>query len=407
MKYRYVAIDRETGLKVAHTAKATSVADLVGDLKARGLTSLKVEPEQPSWLTALLEKYGINFATVTNKDIMVFTRQLAATLKAGLLLTESLDTTAENMDNHYLADIITKIRKDINAGNDFSSALSQFPKIFPRTYVAIVRSGEATGTLGRTLDQLAMYLESAEHLKDKIKTAVRYPLFVLGFALTIVLVMVLFLVPKFASLFQHAGQKLPLLTQIVLNISTFMIHSFGWMLLLVIIGAVGSWYALKLPHIQFKADQMKLRIPLIGKEILHKALMARFCRTFGFLLAGGVPLSTALDITSQVVDHRPLASSIEKVKHRVMGGSSMSLELRKHAIFPNFVAKMVYVGEKTGNTAQMLHQTADYYEHDIDHTLSRLTAILEPALIIFVGGVVLIVVLALYLPIFNMAKAIR
>ena len=406
MRYRYTAVDKETGMKVVNTAKAMSVAELVTELKAQGLTSLKVELAQ-SKIVTFLEKYGIRFDRVTSKDIMIFTRQLAATLKAGLLLTESLDATSENLDNQYLGDVIGKIRKDIDGGSDLSFALSRYPKVFNRTYVAIVRSGEATGNLSNTLNQLADYLEAAEKLKDKIITATRYPLFVMGFALTIVLVMVLFLVPKFASIFSRAGQQLPLLTQIVLNISQFMIKYFWFMLAFVVAAVFAFKFALRYSSFQFKIDQMKLKLPLIGKEIYHKALMARFCHTLGFLLAGGVGLSSALDITIQVVDHRPLAWSIEKIKSRVMGGSAISTELRKHPIFFNFVAKMVFVGERTGNTSNMLHQTGEYYDHEIDHTLDRLTSILEPALIIFVGGVVLIVVLAMYLPVFNLGKAIR
>jgi type IV pilus assembly protein PilC len=406
MKYKYTAIDQHTGVKVVNTSKAESVSVLIADLKTQGLMSLKVTPVSSSKF-AFLEKIGLNSNRISSKELMIFTRQLAATLKAGLLLTECLETVSENLDHQYLSVVINQLQKDIVGGSDFSSALSKFPEVFPKTYIAIIRSGEAMGTLANTLDQLAVYLEDSEKLKDKIITATRYPMFVFGFAFTVVAVMVLFLVPKFASMFEHAHQELPLLTKIVVGVSSFSIHYFYLFIAFAVLLWAGFWYAMKFPAVHGKVDELKLKIPILGKEIYHKALLSRFCRTLGFLMQGGIALSKALDITADVVGHHTMADAISKVRQRVVGGSQISTELRKFPIFPNFVSKMISVGERTGNISQMMHKTADYYDHEIDHTLSRLTALLEPVLIIFIGGMVLIVVLALYLPIFHMSSTIR
>jgi len=288
-----------------------------------------------------------------------------------------------------------------------TQALSRHPGIFSKTFIAIIRSGEATGALHKTMDNLAKYLENSEKLREKVITATRYPLFVLGFAIIIVLVMVLLLIPKFSAMFLHAGAQLPLLTKIVVNISNFMIHYFLVLPLLGVAGIVAWVQARKVVEVRAFFDGMLLHLPVLGKDIFFKVYMSRFCRTLGFLLDGGVNVSTSLEITAQVVANIPIARAVERIRHRVEGGSEISAEIKKQRIFPALVGKMTSVGERTGRLPDLLGRTADYYDGEIDHSLSRLTSVLEPFLITFIGGVVLIVVLALYLPIFNMSKAVR
>ena len=238
---------------------------------------------------------------------------------------------------------------------------------FQKTYIAIVRSGEVMGTLANTLEQLASYLEDSEKLGSKITTATRYPMFVFGFAFIVVAVMVLFLVPQFATMFEHSHQELPLLTKIVMGVSTFCIHNFYLFIVFGVLLWGGCWYAMKFQEVQSKVDELKLKIPILGKEIFHKALLSRFCRTLGFLMEGGIGLSQSLNITAEVVGHHTMSDAIIKVRQKGCGRSSqISIELRKFKIFHNFVSKMVSVGEKTGNIPQMMHKTADYYDHEID-----------------------------------------
>ena len=347
------------------------------------------------------------FRAVSSKELMVFTRQLSSTLGAGLLLTESLDVIAEDMENQYFHNVILAIRADVEGGTTFTHALAKYPKIFGKTFIAIVKSGEATGGLYKTMETLAKYLEESEKLKEKVVTATRYPLFVLAFAILVVLVMVLFLIPKFAGMFTSSGNELPLLTRIVVGVSNFMIRYFWVLPLFVVLAVVGWLQARKLHGFRFFMDSVLLRLPVFGKEIFFKVFMSRFCRTLAFLLAGGISVSLALEITSQVVSNLPISEAIDKVKQRVLGGSEISTELRRQRVFSALVGRMAIVGERTGRLPDMLDRTADYYDDELDHALSRLTSIIEPFLIVFIGSVVLIVVLALYLPIFNMSKAIR
>lgn len=406
MEYKYIA-NNNKGKRVTSTAIAPNVSALVMRLKSEGLVPVKVIEVKSS-----NDKYKLKIkmrrGRVTNKQLAVFTRQLAATLTAGLLLTEALETISEDNENRYFCEVLKKLREEIQGGHNFSSVLAKYPRIFPNTYVAIVKSGEATGTLDKTLTHLAKYLEAAERMREKVKTAIRYPLFVMGFAFFVVSVIVLFLIPKFKGMFDSAGARLPLLTRIVVSISEFCLHNALLVLILIIASTILFWYLMKVPVFRYTMDVWQFKIPIIGKEIIHKARVSSFCRTLGTMLSGGVGLSHSLEITSQVVDHLQLGQAIERIRVRVIAGSAISDEIRaQKKLFPRLVSKMAAVGEKTGRIDDMLIRTADYYDEELETTLQNLTAILEPALVIFVGGMVLIVVLALYLPIFNLATAIR
>jgi type IV pilus assembly protein PilC len=344
---------------------------------------------------------------VKNKELMVFTRQLASTLGSGLLLIESLDVIAEDMENRYFHNVILAVRADVEGGVGLTQALAKYPKIFDKTFIAIVKSGEVTGGLHKTMETMAKYLEESERLKEKVVTATRYPLFVFGFAMTVVLVMVLFLIPQFAGMFMHGGAQLPMLTRIVVGISSFMIHYFWGLPVLGILVFMGWLRARKFIAFRLFMDGMLLRLPSFGKELFLKVFMSRFCRTLGFLLANGISVTAALEIASQVVHNLPISQAIEQVRQRVLGGSEISTELRRQRIFPALVGRMAGVGERTGRLPELLNRTADYYDNELEHSLSRLTSIIEPFLIVFIGGIVLVVVLALYLPIFNMSKAMH
>jgi len=407
VEYKYTAEHQTTGKRVTNIAKADSVSDLVSQLRTDGLLPLTVNKVAAASNQAKSLKIFLTRRRVTGKELAVFTRQLGVTLASGLLLTEALDAIGEDLENEFFQDVISKIRASIQGGSDLSTALAKFPKVFPVTYTAIIKSGEATGEMHKTIAGLAKYLEDTERLKEKVKSAVRYPLFVMGFAILVVTVMVLVLIPKFAAMFESAGAKLPFLTRVIINISNFSIHFAPFLIVGCILGWIAFVYCLRFEKFRYTVDALKLRIPILGKHVIHKALVSRFCRTFGFLIAGGVSVSNSLDITSQVVDHRLMGDAIAQIRERVVGGSTISGEMRKQKIFPRLASKMVAVGERSGRLSEMFERTAGYYEDELESTLQNLTTMLEPVLIIFVGAIVLIVVLALYLPIFHLASAIR
>lgn len=406
MEFKYTASHKKTGEKISGVATASSMTDLVMRLKTDDLIPLKVL-ELDDAQSKMRSKFSGFGSKVSGKDLAIFTRQLAATLSAGLLLTEALETIAEDQENKKFGETIARIKTSIQGGQDFSGALERYPKIFPVTYTSIVKSGEATGNLHITMASLAKYLEASERLKEKVKNAVRYPLFVLGFAVFVLLVIVFFLIPKFEGMFASAGAELPLMTRIVVGASEWSMQYFPFVLGGVILLWAAFVYSLRFKNFRFTVDNLKLKIPVLGKEVLHKAIVSRYCRTLGFLLSGGVSLAKALEITSVAVNHLPMKQAIEHVKTRVLSGGALADEMRNQELFPRLSAKMTSVGERSGKIHEMLTRTADYYDDELDSTLQNLTTMLEPMLIVFVGGIVLLVVLALYLPIFQMSSAIN
>jgi len=404
LEYKYVAKDR-LGNVLTDVVRARDVTAVVTHLKREGYLPLKVR-ESRSTRKKLKSLMFSASGRVKAKEIVIFTRQLAATLSAGLVLVESLDAVSDEMENKYFQTIVRNIRRDIQGGTDFSTALSKYPNIFSIGYVALVRAGEATGRLYKSMTDLARYLESAQRLREKVKSAMSYPLFILCFAFLVILGVVFFLIPKFEVMFSQAGAELPVLTRMVVGASHFALDAWPYILGAIIVSLFAFKYCLKARSCKYVSDKFILRIPIIGKEVIHKSLMAQFCHTLGALISGGVGLSTALDITSKVVNHIPIENAIGHIKDRVIAGANMSDEIRMQKVFPSLVGKMVAVGERTGTIDEMLGRTAQYYDDELDNTIQKLTALIEPVLIIFIGGFICIIIVALYLPIFNITKLV-
>ena len=404
MEYKCLTRDR-LGKVSTNVIKGRDVGTVVANLKRDGFLALKVEELKEA-------KKGANsFFTLTKKTVklketVVFTRQLAATLSAGLVLVEALEVVSDEMENKYFQTVIRGVRTDIQGGMDFSTALSRYPQIFSVGYVSLVRAGEATGRLYRSMTDLAVYLEKSMSLREKVKSALSYPLFVMGFAFVVIAVVVLFLIPKFQEIFSQAGAQLPWLTRMVVGVSEASLRFWPFLLAAAVISGFVFMKALKIHKFRFQIDKFILKIPIIGKDIIHKALLSRFSHTLGALLSGGVPLSTSLDITGQVVDHLPISAAIRQIRDRVVAGANMSDEIRLQEMFPNLIAKMVAVGERTGTISEMLKRTASYYDDELDNTLQKLTALIEPVLIIFIGGFICIIIVALYLPIFTVTTLV-
>ena len=404
MEYKYTAKDR-SGNVSTDIVQAKDVASVVTYLKRAGYLPLKVR-EVKSVKKKFKELVFSASGRVKPKEIVIFTRQLAATLSAGLVLIESLDVVSDEMENRYFQTIIRNIKRDIQGGTDFSTALSKYPNVFTVGYVALVKAGEATGRLYKSMTDLARYLESAERLREKVKSAMSYPLFILCFAFLVVLVVVLFLIPKFEEMFSQAGAELPLLTRMVVGTSHTALQLWPYFLGALVVGIFAFKYFLKVRSFRNVFDKCLLKVPIIGKEIIHKSLMARFCHTLGALLSGGVGLAISLDITSKVVHHIPIEIAIGCVRKAVIAGANISDEIRMQKVFPSLVGKMVAVGERTGTIDEMLRRTAQYYDDELDNTVQKLTALIEPVLIIFIGGFICIIIVALYLPIFNVTELI-
>ena len=403
MELNYTALDK-SGKRISAKVQAESIAALVTQLKGQGLLPIQVKPAGK--ILSGGRKSRITFnprrKNIKVKELAIFTRQLSAVLSAGILLTEALATIGSDWYDPYFRKVIADILRDIRGGKNLSSALSKFPECFSATYIALVEAGEETGTLGGMLANLAKYLEDISATIQKIKTAVRYPLFILGFFFFTVFVITVFIIPKFSAIFYRSKMDLPLLTKIVIGISEFVIHNF--ILIFLGLGAIIfiSWHLIALPKIRFAFDRYKLRMPVLG-NVLMKGSLSRFARTLSILICGGVGLATSLTISADSMNNLYIKSILEQVKQRVLSGFPLSKELATRNIFQKIFIKMVEVGERTGKIGDMLKRNADYYDDELNVAITNFTSLLEPALIVLIGGVVLIVVLALYLPIFKMA----
>lgn len=399
MELKYTATDMK-GERVTAVADIDSVPSLVGRLKKQGLTPLHIETVRKK------SGFGLRKTKVTRKELGVFSRQLATILNSGILLTEAMNTIASDMDNHYLQQVIKEITDDINAGSRFSDSLNKYPEIFPQLFISMVKSGEEIGNLAVTMANLAKYIEESEAMREKVKAAIRYPLIVLCFMFVVLSIMVLVIIPKFAALFAKAGAQLPLLTRMVMGVSDFFIHN--TLVGLALIGVIWFmvWRLLKVFRIRFAWDFYQLRLPMFG-VIIRKVILGRFCRTMSTLLAGGVSIVNSLTISEGVTTNLYLKQVFVDAKNSVISGILLSEALRQYDELPRVLIKMIAVGEKSGKLNDMLSRIADYYEDEVSITLNKLSTMIEPILIIFIGVVVLVVALALYLPIFNLSTALH
>lgn len=405
MKYKYKAQDKYGKLIIGQLS-AKSASSLVLNLKSKGLLPFYVKELKSQEKKIGLKKSLLPAKKVSIKELAVFSREVSSSLSAGIPLFEALRTISEDLENRYFRLVLEDVVDKINSGSNFSEALSKYPHIFSNTFLSLIKAGETSGRLDITTRDLARYLEHTDRLIKKVKSSTRYPMFIVGFLILVVTIIVVFLIPKFKALFSQAGVSLPLLTRIVVGFSEFMLKNFLWVALCGVLVAVVSSFLLRSPKIRYSFDQSKFKIPLFGK-IIKKVLLLRFSRTLSILVSGGVSLVTALPICGNVVNNLYLKNVIETIKNNVIAGASLSRELKNQPVFPRMFVKMVQVGEQTGKISTMLSQNADYYEEDLEITLNDLTNTIEPILIIAIGGVVLVVTLALYLPIFNMSMAVK
>ena len=369
-------------------------------LKRRNLVVKKIRPKPKDLLG------GVSFMQprVTNRDIVIFTRQLSTMIDAGLPLVQGLTILAEQTENRTFKKILKEITKDVEGGSSLGEALKRHPKVFDDLFVYLVTAGEAGGILDNIFQRLANYLEKTEDLKAHIKTAMIYPIVVLSVAVLVVAVILIFVIPVFEDLFSSFGSALPVPTQIVVDISR---HSKGN--LHYIIGALLlTGFLLKRyrnsTRGREKVDALALKLPLFG-PLLKKVAVARFTRTLGTMLSSGVPILDAMEVVAKTSGNAVLERVFHEVGKGIAEGQTIAEPLSEAVIFPNMVVQMISVGETTGALDIMLEKIANFYDNDVDTATKTLTSLLEPLLIVFLGGSIGGLLVAIYLPIFKMATA--
>lgn len=340
------------------------------------------------------------------QDISRFTRQFSAMTSAGLPLVQCLDILGGQTDNKILGTAVKQISSDIQGGNTLADAMQKHPKIFNSLYSNMVAAGEASGSLDTVLTRLADYLEKSDALIRKIKGAMTYPAIVMSVAVIATIVMLTFVVPTFAKMFEDTGGTLPMPTRIVMGLSNFL-QSFMWLIVLSIGGiifAVISYY--KTEDGKMRIDGIKLKLPIFG-DLERKSAIGRFSQTLSTLLNSGVTILDALNITAKTAGNKVVEKGILRTLERITGGLTIAEPLKETGIFPPMVIHMVAVGEKTGDLADMLKKVSDFYQEEVDAAVEALTSVIEPIMIIMMGGIIGGILLAMYLPMFDMMSAVH
>ena len=342
---------------------------------------------------------------VNQRSIAIFTRQLATMIDAGLPLVQSLEILATQQDNKVFQNIIRQIREDVEGGSTFAGALKKHSGVFDELYTNLVVAGEEGGILDTILTRLANYIEKAEALKKKVKSALVYPATIVGVAVIVVMILMIFVIPVFESMFKSAGQNLPLPTLITLTISK-LIQKY---IIVIIPALILAFYLLKKYYHTDKGktmvDTLLLKAPVFG-PLFQKIAVARFSRTLGTLVSSGVPILDGLNIVSKASGNKRIELAILSARASIREGETISEPLGRSGHFPPMVIQMISVGESTGAIDSMLSKIADFYEDEVDVAVGNLTSLLEPLLMVFLGVVIGGVVISMYLPIFQMASAV-
>jgi type IV pilus assembly protein PilC len=364
------------------------------------VTRIKLKPRD------ILENIPFFKGKVKDKDIIVFTRQFATLIDAGLPLVQGLEILSSQEENKTFKKILLQVKKDVESGSTLADALKKHPKVFNNLFVNLVAAGEIGGVLDTILSRLAAYFEKAAKLRSKVKGAFTYPTVVLIIAIAVVIVLLVFVIPVFQKMFADFGGTLPGLTQAVVNLSAFM-RKYIFHILIgigVVIFTFRSYYKTESGKTQF--DRMFLKLPVFG-PLLRKVAVANFTRTLGTMITSGVPILDGLDIVAKTVGNKIVQMAILDTRKSISEGKTIAEPLGRSGVFPPMVVQMVSVGESTGALDAMLTKIADFYDEEVDVAVDALTKLIEPFMMIFLGGTVGTMLAAMYLPIFKMAGAIE
>jgi len=369
-------------------------------LKRRNIDVTKLKPKPKD----LFQNISFLQPRVTAKDVVVFTRQFSTMIDAGLPLVQGLNMLSEQCQNKTFKRILSTVTKDVEGGSTLAEALNKHPKVFDSLFVNLVAAGEVGGILDTILQRLAAYIEKAEKLKSQIKGAMTYPAVVVGIAIIVIAVIMIFVIPVFQDMFSSFGKALPAPTQLVVNLSNFTKNNIHWMILGLIVFVFLFRRYRKTDSGKRNIDNILLRLPIIG-ELIRKVTVARFTRTLGTMLKSGVPILDALDITARTAGNVIVEEVILEARSSIAEGQTIAEPLSESIIFPAMVTQMISVGESTGALDAMLEKIADFYDDEVDATVAAMTSMLEPLLMLFLGGSIGGLVIAMYLPIFQMAAA--
>ena len=391
------------GAKKKGALEAANEAAVTAQLRSQGIlpTKVKLKPKDVEEIFTFLQP------KVKTKDLVIFTRQFAVMIDAGLPLVQCLGILGDQSENATLARVIREVRNDVESGATFAESLAKHPKIFDDLYVNLVAAGEVGGILDTILNRLAVQLEKADKLARQFRGAMVYPIAVSTIAIGVVCVLLVKVIPVFEKMFADFGGTLPGPTQMVINLSNWMQANLVYCLAGVAVVVISHQQArARSLAYRYQTDKLKLKLPLFG-NIIKKVAVARFTRTLGTMLASGVPILDALDIVSKTAGNMIIEEELQETRASISEGKTIAEPLQDSKVFPGMVVQMVAVGEETGNMEVMLSKIADFYDDEVDVAVAALTSMLEPLLMVFMGGAIGSILIAMYLPIFTIADTIN
>ena len=398
--YVYTA-ENKKGRKIKGEIEAVDEKIATSQLKRRNLKVLKLKLKPKD----LFANVAFMQPKVTKKDIVIFTRQFSTMIDAGLPLVQGLTILSDQTENKTFQIILKTIKKDVEGGSTLAEGMRKHPKVFDELFVNLIAAGEVGGILDTILQRLATFIEKAEELKSKIKGALTYPIVVVAIAIIVIAVILIFVIPVFQDMFSSFGKALPLPTQIVVVMSDFMKGNIHYMIIAFIVLAFVFKRYRGTAAGRKQTDTLALKLPIFG-SLLKKTAVARFTRTLGTMLASGVPILDSLEIVAKTAGNVVIEEIILDVRSSIAEGQTISEPLSETDVFPGMVVQMISVGEATGALDIMLEKIADFYDKEVDAAVEAMTAMLEPLLMLFLGGSIGGLVIAMYLPIFSMAGAV-
>ena len=408
----YVVRARDSkGNPVKRKISALSPAEARSSLREQGLFVQELSQDRSFFETLNtldLKQIQNSMAKVTVKDKAIFSRQFAALVNAGVALVRGLGVLADQCPNPKLKRALQEISSDVQQGTNLSDAMRKHPQCFDGLYVSMIQAGEVGGVLDDVLNRLSKLLEDVARLQNQIKSAMAYPITVGIIALLVFLGMTIFLLPIFAGIFEELDAELPMFTQIMLNISNILrtpIYSIALIIVVMVLAfAYRQYYKTRVGRETI--DRFSLKMPLFG-DLIQKSCTARFCRTFGALSRSGVPILTSLEIVRDTAGNQVIANAVDEARREVQSGGMISLALQREKVFPIMAIQMMSIGEETGEIDTMLMKVADFYEDEVEQAVKALTSIMEPIMIVFLGGMVGSILVAMYLPMFAVMDNIK
>lgn len=396
--YVWEGIDKR-GVKMKGESLAKNPNLLRAELRKQGIqpTVVKAKPKP------LFGKAG---KAITSRDIAIFSRQIATMMASGVPMVTAFEIMAGGQKNPRMKDLLTAIKSDVEGGSSLHEALSRHPVYFDELYRNLVRAGESAGVLDTVLDTVASYKENIETLKGKIKKALFYPAVVIAVAILVSAILLIFVVPQFQNVFKSFGADLPAFTLMIIAASDFMI-AYWWLVLFAAVGAGFGFVELKKRSVNFARllDRMILKLPIVG-QIMHNAAIARFSRTLAVTFKAGVPLVEALETVAGATGNVVYEDAVRRIRDDVSVGYQVNVAMRQVGLFPHMVIQMTSIGEEAGALDTMLFKVAEFYEEEVNNAVDALSSLIEPMVMVFIGGIVGAMVIGMYLPIFKLAAAI-